>query len=50
LRRTSGRQIVASVGNEDIDADHVVIATGASSVPLQPSDSSPETERDALLA
>jgi D-amino-acid dehydrogenase len=34
LRRTSGRQIVASVGNEDIDADHVVIATGASSVPL----------------
>jgi D-amino-acid dehydrogenase len=25
---------VASAGNEDIDADHIVIATGASSVPL----------------
>ena len=34
LHRTSGRRVVASTGDEDIDADHVVIATGASSVPL----------------
>jgi D-amino-acid dehydrogenase len=34
LRRTAGRQVTASAGDEDIDADHVVIATGASSVPL----------------
>lgn len=34
LRRTSGRQVVASVENENIDADQIVIATGASSVPL----------------
>ena len=34
LRRTSGRQVMVSAGDEDIDADHIVIATGASSVPL----------------
>lgn len=34
LRRTSGRQVMASTGDEDLDADHVVIATGVSSVPL----------------
>ena len=34
LRRTAGRQVTASVGDADIDADHIVIATGASSVPL----------------
>src|SRR5579863_1421065 len=34
LRRTSGRRVVASTEDEDIGADHVVIATGASSVPL----------------
>jgi D-amino-acid dehydrogenase len=34
LRRTSGRQVTASAGDEDIEADHIVIATGASSVPL----------------
>jgi len=34
LRRTSARRVVASTGDEDLDADHVVIATGASSVPL----------------
>jgi D-amino-acid dehydrogenase len=34
LRRAAGRQVTASVGDEDIDADHIVIATGASSVPL----------------
>jgi D-amino-acid dehydrogenase len=34
LRRTSGRQVTACVGDEDLEADHIVIATGASSVPL----------------
>jgi D-amino-acid dehydrogenase len=34
LRRTSGRQVMACAGDEDIEADHIVIATGASSVPL----------------
>lgn len=34
LRRTSGRRVMASTEDEDIGADHVVIATGASSVPL----------------
>jgi D-amino-acid dehydrogenase len=34
LRRAAGRQVTASAGDEDIDADHIVIATGASSVPL----------------
>jgi D-amino-acid dehydrogenase len=34
LRRTSGRQVTACAGDEDIEADHIVIATGASSVPL----------------
>jgi D-amino-acid dehydrogenase len=34
LRRTSGRQVTACAGDEDLDADHIVIATGASSVPL----------------
>jgi D-amino-acid dehydrogenase len=34
LRRAAGRQVTASAGEEDIDADHIVIATGASSVPL----------------
>lgn len=34
LRRTSGRRVMASTEDEDIGADHVVIASGASSVPL----------------
>jgi D-amino-acid dehydrogenase len=34
LRRTSARRVIASTENEDLDADHLVIATGASSVPL----------------
>jgi D-amino-acid dehydrogenase len=34
LRRSFGKRVVALVGNEDIEADHIVIATGASSVPL----------------
>jgi D-amino-acid dehydrogenase len=34
LRPASRRRIIATAGNDDLDADHVVIATGASSVPL----------------
>jgi D-amino-acid dehydrogenase len=34
LRRTSGRRVTASADDEDLKADHIVIATGASSVPL----------------
>ena len=34
LRQTSGRQVMASADDEDLEADHIVIATGASSVPL----------------
>ncbi len=34
LRRTSARRVIASTAGEDLDADHVVVATGTSSVPL----------------
>ena len=34
LRRAAGRHVTASAGDEDIPADHIVIAAGASSVPL----------------
>lgn len=34
LRRVAGRQVMASAGDEDLKADHIVIATGASSAPL----------------
>jgi D-amino-acid dehydrogenase len=34
LRRIAGRQVMASAGDEDLEADHIVIATGASSAPL----------------
>ena len=34
LRRIPGRRVMASAGDEDLDADHIVIATGASSVSL----------------
>ena len=34
LQRRSARRVIASAGGEDLDADHIVIATGTSSAPL----------------